>query len=96
MIGNTFIEVDIQKFHDFFLESLPKHNISQSLVDELIYHKFHSLNSFKKNYFNEIFNNYYGMHYVGLVVDSANESLKYKLQVTDKKLCTFFLLKYAS
>ena len=95
MRGSTFITVPIYKFQEFILECLKKHNASQALTDSLIYHRFHQLDSFKKQFINEILNNYYGIHYVGLVPDTHHDLL-YKLQVTDKKLCTFFLLKYAN
>jgi hypothetical protein len=96
MRGSTFINISVDKFHEFILEILPKHVTSQNLIDELGYHRFHTLNSYKKDFINEIMNNYYGMHYVGLVTDAPTESLKYKLTVTDTKLCTFFLLKYGN
>jgi hypothetical protein len=93
MINSTFIEVTADKFHEFIIENLPKHHTSESLINELSFQKFHSINSFKKDFINEILNNYYGIHYVGT---AANETLTYKLSVTDKKLCTFFLLKYGN
>jgi len=81
MINSTFIEVSADKFHEFIMENLPKHHTSESLITELSFQKFHAINS------------YYGIHYVGT---AANETLTYKLSVTDKKLCTFFLLKYGN
>jgi hypothetical protein len=90
----TFIEITADKFHEFIIESLPKHHASQSLIDELSYHKFHTMNSFKKNFINEILNNYYGIHYVGCELGTGN--LNYKLSVLDKTLCTYFLLKYGN
>jgi hypothetical protein len=96
-MNSTFIEVTADKFHEFLIENLPKHQTSNSLINELSYQKFHSMSSFKKNFINEILNNYYGIHYVGIAdVSLKNNFLSYQLSVTDKKLCTFFLLKYAS
>lgn len=97
METSTFIEVSADRFQEFILDALPKHHTSASLLDELSFHKFHSLGSFKKDFINQILNNYYGMHYVGLVNGNFRDlDFKYKLAVTDKKLCTFFLLKYAN
>lgn len=90
----NYIELTSEKFNEFLMEALPKHQISDALTTELTYQKFHNLNSYKKNYINDILNNYYGMHYSGLVSDSEQNTLKYKLSVVDKKLCTFFLIKY--
>jgi hypothetical protein len=96
-MSSTFIEITADKFHEFIIENLPKHQTSESLITELSYQRFHSMTSFKKNFINEILNNYYGIHYVGIVNNSPKDnSLTYKLSVTDKKLCTFFLLKYAN
>jgi len=95
MQGSTFISVPIDKFNEFIVEALTEHKASKSLIDQVAYHKFHQLNSFSKQFINEIINNYYGIHYVGLIPDSQHD-LIYKLQVIDKKLCTFFLLKYAN
>lgn len=95
-MNSTFIEITSDKFHEFLIENLPKHQTSQSLITELSYQKFHSINSFKKDFINEILNNYYGIHYVGLSDHSKDQPLSYKLSVTDRKLCTFFLLKYAN
>jgi hypothetical protein len=93
----TFIEVGADRFQEFILDALPKHHTSPSLLDELSFHRFHGLDAFKKDFINEILNNYYGMHYVGLVNNKYRDlDFKYKLAVTDKKLCTFFLLKYAN
>jgi hypothetical protein len=96
-MNSTFIEIAADKFHEFLIENLPKHQASANLVSELAHQRFHSMSSFKKNFINEILNNYYGIHYVGM----ANISLKdnfftYQLSVTDRNLCTFFLLKYGS
>ena len=95
MRNSTFIEITSDKFHEFLNEVVKKHLSSDFLATELSYHKFHTLNSYKKDFINEILNNYYGIHYVGIAGISAREpELRYKLTVTDKKLCTFFLLKY--
>jgi hypothetical protein len=93
MINSTFIEVSADKFHEFIIENLPKHHTSESLINELSFQKFHAINSFKKDFINEILNNYYGIHYVGT---TANATLTYKLSVTDRRLCTFFLLRYGN
>ena len=93
MINSTFIEITADKFHEFIIENLPKHHSSHSLINELSFQKFHVMNSFKKDFINEILNNYYGIHYVGT---TDGTTLTYKLSVTDKKLCTYFLLKYAN
>jgi hypothetical protein len=90
----NFIEVPSDKFHEFILDALPKHHSSQSFLEELNYRKFHTMDSFKKNFINEILNNYYGIHFIGSELTSTN--LNYKFTVTNKKLCTFFLLKYGS
>ena len=95
MRGTAFIQISVDKFHQFLFEVLPKHLSSNQLIDELTFHRFHTLNSFKKNFINEVLNNYYGIHYVGLTNDH-NADILYKLQVSDKKLCTFFMLKYAN
>ncbi len=96
-MSSTFIEITADKFHEFIIENLPKHQTSESLLTELTYQRFHSMSSFKKNFINEILNNYYGIHYVGIAGSKAGDNLlTYKLSVTDKKLCTFFLLRYAS
>ena len=50
---STFIEVAADKFHEFIIESLPKHQASQSLIDELGHQRFHAMNSYKKDYINE-------------------------------------------
>lgn len=92
-MNSTFIEIAADKFHEFIVENLPKHQASASLANELNYQKFHSLNSFKKNFINEILNTYYGIHYVGIATTN-DQNLMYKLSVTDRNLCTFFLLKY--
>ena len=94
MSNPTLIEVGSDKFHEFLIEVLPKHHASQSIIDELNFRRFHNINSFKKNFINEILNNYYGMHYVGMS-SSISES-SYQLSVINKNLCTFFLLKYAN
>lgn len=95
MRNSTFIEITSEKFHEFLFEVIKKHITSDTLLTELNFHKFHTLNSFKKDFLNEILNNYYGIHYVGIAGISVREpELRYKLSVTDKKLCTFFLLKY--
>jgi hypothetical protein len=94
MKDSIFIEVTADKFHEFIMEVMPKHVTSENLISELNFHRFHSLSSFKKDFINEIMNNYYGMHYVGM--NNSNSEIKYKLTVVDKKLCTFFLLKYGS
>ena len=47
---STFIEVAADKFHEFIIESLPKHQASQSLIDELGHQRFHAMNSYKKDY----------------------------------------------
>lgn len=91
---STFIEVAADKFHEFIIESLPKHQASQSLIDELGHQRFHAMNSYKKDYINEILTNYYGLNYVGVVADRT--AVIYKLRVSDKKLCTYFLLKYGN
>lgn len=94
-MNSTFIEISADKFHEFIIENLPKHQTSASLLNELSYQRFHSMTSFKKNFINEILNNYYGIHYVG-IASTNDQNINYKLSVTDKKLCTFFLLKYGS
>ena len=92
----TFVEISAEKFNEFIIENLPKHNLaSTSFINDLAYQKFHSLNSFKKDFINEILNNYYGIHYVGIATTN-DQNLVYKLSVTDKNLCTFFLLRYGS
>jgi hypothetical protein len=95
-MSSTFISITADKFHEFLIENLPKHHTSDSLINELSFQKFHSINSFKKDFINEILNNYYGIHYAGISDKPKDEPLSYKLTVTDRKLCTFFLLKYAS
>lgn len=94
-MNSTFIQITADKFHEFIIENLPKHQASAQLINELTYQRFHSMNSFKKNFINEILNNYYGIHYVGIACTN-DQNIIYKLSVTDKKLCTFFLLKYGS
>lgn len=94
-MNSTFIEIGADKFHEFIIENLPKHQASAHLINELTYQRFHSMNSFKKNFINEILNNYYGIHYVG-IASTNDQNLIYKLSVIDRKLCTFFLLKYGS
>jgi hypothetical protein len=94
-MNSTFIEIAADKFHEFITENLPKHQTSINLVNEFAYQRFHSMNSYKKDFINEILNTYYGIHYVGIATTN-DQSLKYKLSVTDKNLCTFFLLKYGA
>jgi hypothetical protein len=94
-MNSTFIEIAADKFQEFIIENLPKHQTSANLVDELSYQKFHSMNSFKKNFINEILNSYYGIHYVG-ISSKNDQNLIYKLSVTDRNLCTFFLLRYGN
>lgn len=94
-MNSTFIEIAADKFHEFIVENLPKHQASAQLINELSYQRFHSMTSFKKNFINEILNNYYGIHYVGIAATN-DQNLIYKLSVTDRKLCTFFLLRYGN
>lgn len=94
MKKNSFIQVLPEKFHEFLNEILPLHNVSSLISDELVFRKFHLLSSYKKDFINEILKNYYGMYYIGF--DSSSQNAKYQFSVIDKKLCTFFLLKYDS
>jgi hypothetical protein len=89
MKGSIFIEVTADKFHEFIMEVMPKHVTSENLISELNFHRFHLLSSFKKDFINDIMNNYSGMLYVGM--NNSISEIKYKLTVVDKKLCTFFL-----
>ena len=90
MQGN-FITIHEDKFNEFLIEILPKHHANPSAVTgALQYQKFHKLDEFKKKFINQILENYHGIHFFGTCEDG------YKLEVTDKKLCTFFMLKYAS
>ena len=91
-MNSKFIQISVDKFNEFILECLPKHHASDSLLNELGFRSFHALDSFKKNFINDILENYYGIHFSG--TETINNNLYYKLLVTDKKLCTFFLLKY--
>jgi len=92
MKKNNFIEVYPEKFHEFLNEILPIHNVSSLIIDELAHRRFHHLSSFKKDFINEILKNYYGMYYIGF--GAMSQDSKYQFSVVDKKLCTFFLLKY--
>ena len=57
---STFIEVAEDKFHEFIIESLPKHQASQSLIDELGHQRFHAMNSYKKDYMTiDTYNDFY-------------------------------------
>jgi hypothetical protein len=87
-MNEDLIEVDSEKFNSFLVEIAPEHNFSESFSQYILHRKLHRLDSFQKNYINEILENYYGVHF--LVQKNEN----YILSVTNRKLCTFFKIKY--
>lgn len=88
-MNETFIEVDSEKFNSFLIEVIPEHHQdAHNFVSYLTYRKLHKLDSFQKEYVNQILENYYGLHYM------AQKNENYILSVTNKKLCAFFKIKY--
>jgi hypothetical protein len=87
-MDDALIEIDSEKFNSFLMEIAPEHNFSDSFLQYISHRRLHRLDSFQKNYINQVLENYYGLHYM------AQNNTNYILSVTNKKLCAFFRIKY--
>jgi len=82
---DIFVEIPLDNFNSFFEKEYLNHNKSASY-----YETFHKMSEFKKSYANQILENYYGLHYMGLVQDNNS----YKFTVLNKKLYSIAKLKF--
>ena len=80
------VDVPIEIFTKFFSDICKKHYAIEQYEFRL-----HRLNSYQKNYANEILESYYGMHYAGI---SPKNSENYCFSVVDKKLYMAAKLKF--
>lgn len=82
---DIFVEVPIDIFNSFFEKEYSNHNKNSPY-----YEPFHKLSEFKKSYANQLLENYYGLHYMGLGKDRDS----YKFTVVNKKLYSIAKLKF--
>jgi hypothetical protein len=79
------VEISIENFNSFFEKEYLNHNKSASY-----YETFHKMSEFKKSYANQLLENYYGLHYMGI----CNDNGKYRFQIMSRKLYSIAKLKF--
>jgi hypothetical protein len=82
---DVFVEIPSELFNTFFEKEYLNHN-----QNTFFHTPFHKLSEFKKIYANQLLENYYGIHYVGL----NSESNTYKFTIINKKLYSIAKLKF--
>lgn len=80
------VEIPIENFTKFF-EGIHNNHHNGQQHDYYL----HRLNSYQKNYSNQILESYYGLHYMGI---SQNDKNNYCFSITDKKLYLTSKLKF--
>lgn len=79
-------EIPADAFNLFFEKEYASHNVNSSSFCE----PFHKFSEFKKNFANQFLENYYGIHYIGMLKESNN----YKFTIVNKRLYTTAKLKF--